>query len=640
MTYSNLWLSVNALILDIVLLTLFYEQKASDLHHRRMFLAVLLNLLALNLIGFIYTLILMTIGEAAISDFLISWLASLVISLVPMLFLGYLNSVFYYDAAQKRANGILTTIAILTMILVLVLGPAVICTQRSILLRPGRGPLLVCVPACLYLGVGFVQGYLLKKSIAKRHLWALRGIFVVCVLSLSLFMLYKTLSAYGFMMSLAPLLAAFTLEGKGILVDRDTGMRSSNAFRTSVIVRLENKIPFRLILVHSSNLSEVLASLDEKSGRKVMEKVSSIFRNITSLPTFRLQEDTFAILQDERNELTTQELLINLRARFLSPLHFNKRTVTLHVNACVADLPKVIHTGEDLEILIELLEEHSNTGVEMELKDLDVEAEKQTREEIRALSRALRENRLEVFYQPILNTATGTFDCAEALIRMKDENGNYIRPDHFIPAAERSGLIIRVGQFVLREVCSLLASDVCKELGIRYIEANLSVEECIQENLPEQLESILAEYHVHPNQLNIEVTETANDTVSELMMQNMSRIHEKLGIELSLDDFGTGYSNLARLLSMPVDIIKFDRSMLLKAFETESGRMVFTRMAQAVHDIGRKIVSEGVETEEQAAFVKSNGIEFIQGFYYSKPLPKDAYLEFVRTQNQSGKQNR
>lgn len=371
-----------------------------------------------------------------------------------------------------------------------------------------------------------------------------------------------------------------------------------------------------------------------------MEKVSSIFRNITSLPTFRLQEDTFAILQDERNELTTQELLINLRARFLSPLHFNKRTVTLHVNACVADLPKVIHTSEDLEILIELLEEHSNTGVEMELKDLDVEAEKQTREEIRALSRALRENRLEVFYQPILNTATGTFDCAEALIRMKDENGNYIRPDHFIPAAERSGLIIRVGQFVLREVCSLLASDVCKELGIRYIEANLSVEECIQENLPEQLESILAEYHVHPNQLNIEVTETANDTVSELMMQNMSRIHEKLGIELSLDDFGTGYSNLARLLSMPVDIIKFDRSMLLKAFETESGRMVFTRMAQAVHDIGRKIVSEGVETEEQAAFVKSNGIEFIQGFYYSKPLPKDAYLEFVRTQNQSGKQNR
>ena len=109
MTYSSLWLSVNALILDIVLLTLFYEQKASDLHHRRMFLAVLLNLLTLNLIGFIYTLILMTIGEAAISDFLISWLASLVISLVPMLFLGYLNSVFYYDAAQKRANGILTT---------------------------------------------------------------------------------------------------------------------------------------------------------------------------------------------------------------------------------------------------------------------------------------------------------------------------------------------------------------------------------------------------------------------------------------------------------------------------------------------------------------------------------------------------
>ena len=634
MFYSSLWLSITALVLDLVLLLLFHAQKASDLRHRRIFLEVLLDLLALNLIGFLYVLILNVIGENPVTDFLIAWLSSLVISIMPMLFLAYINSIFYYDQAQKQADRIMNVLGAATIVLVLVLGPVVTCVHRTILLRPGIGSILVSVPACAFLLLGFIQGYLLKKSVTMRHIWTLRVIFFICIVSILLFLKYRTLSVYGFMMSLCPLLAAFTLEGKGLLVDRDTGMRSLNAYRTSVIVRLENKVPFRLILVHSSNLSAVLAGLDEKSGKKVIDKVASIFRNITTLPTFRINEDTFAILQEEKNEVTTQELLINLRARFLSPIRYDRHTVTIHVNACVTDLPKDIRTIEDLEILTELLEERgTNSGAEMVVRDLDVQAEKQMRQEVRHLSNALRENRLEVFYQPIRNTVTGQFDCAEALIRMKDEAGNYVRPDHFIPAAERSGLIIRVGQFVLREVCSLLADPICRELGIHYIEANLSVEECIQENLPVTLESIMAEYHIHPDQLNIEVTETADDTASELMMRNISLIHERLGVEISLDDFGTGYSNLARLLSMPVDIIKFDRSILLKAFETESGRMVFTRMAEAVHNIGRKIVSEGVETEEQAAFVTANGIEYIQGFYYSKPLPKEAYLEFVRTRN-------
>lgn len=198
---------------------------------------------------------------------------------------------------------------------------------------------------------------------------------------------------------------------------------------------------------------------------------------------------------------------------------------------------------------------------------------------------------------------------------------------------QRSGLIIRIGRFVVREVCTFLAEKEREELGVRYIEANLSVEECIQETLPAMLKNALEEYKASPELLNIEVTETADDTVSELMMHNMTLIHENIGIELSLDDFGTGYSNLERVLNMPVGVVKFDRSMLLKAFETEEGRIVFSRLAEAVHNIDRKIVSEGVETKEQADFVKSLGIEYIQGFYYAKPMPKEAYLEFLRAHN-------
>ena len=635
MSYSDLWLSVNAFILDVILIAVFYRQESSGLRQERLFRLLLWNLLALNTIAFSYTVLLKLAFELAAAEWIISWLATIFITLTPMLLLAYLNSLFYYDAAEKRANTFLIILAGLTILSVALFGPVVICQNRTIVLRGTVGMILVVVPAALFLSVGFLQGFLLKKSISRMHLWSLRSIFVICVLALAGFVKFCTLPIYGFVLSLLPLLCLFTLEGKDTLIDQESGLRNFNAFRTSVIVRLENRKAFRLILVYAGGLSSILAGLDEESGRKIIGEFSSSLRGITELTVFRISEEVFAILQDEIDEVVTQELMINLRTEAMSALRYGKRQYYLNLHACVSDLPKDIQTMEDLEITAALLKEAGslNKGGELMIRNLDVEKEKKMREEVHTLSEALQENRMEVWYQPIMNTETGKFDCAEALIRMKAVDGSYVQPGRFIPAAERSGLIIRIGRFVMQEVCAFLAGNQREELGIKYVEANLSVEECIQETLPAMLKNTLEEYRVSPKLLNIEVTETADDTVSEMMMHNMALIHENIGIDLSLDDFGTGYSNLARVLNMPVSVVKFDRSMLLKAFETEEGRIVFTRLAEAVHNIDRKIVSEGVETKEQADFVKSLGIEYIQGFYYAKPMPKEAYLEFLRAHN-------
>ena len=633
MAYSSLWLSVNALILDITLLVLFYGRIGNDLRQRRMFQAMLVNLLILNAVLFAYMVLSLWLGGQGSTDFIFSWLSSILITFMPQLFLAYLNSMFYYDEVHTNVRILRVTMGLIAVSAVLLFGPIVECADGTMVLREGIGGILLALPAVAFLTVGFIQGYLLKNSISKRYLWTLRGFFGICIFALFIVLRFRNLPGYGFLLSLCPLLAAFTLEGRGILVDHETGMRSRNAYRISVGVRLEERTPFRLILIHSSNLSAVLAGLDEQSGRKLLEKISASMRSITSLPIFRIREDTFAIIQDEANEVVTQEILIGLRMHFQSAIHFSGRDAMISMHVCVTDLPKKIRTMEDLEILEEVLDDQTkySNGAPTLIENIDIEQEKRLREQIRALSKALQENRLEVFYQPILNTATGTFDSAEALVRMKAEDGSYVRPDQFIPAAERSGLIIRVGQFVLRETARLLSGSQREELGIKYIEANLSVEECIQENLPAFLESLQKDYQLTPDLLNIEVTESASDTISELMMHNMKEIHERLGFNLSLDDFGTGYSNLERTLTMPVEIVKFDRSMLLKAFETEAGRIVFSRMAEAVHEIGRKIVSEGVETQEQADFVMSLGIEHIQGFYYAKPMPEQEYLEFLRS---------
>ena len=305
---------------------------------------------------------------------------------------------------------------------------------------------------------------------------------------------------------------------------------------------------------------------------------------------------------------------------------------------CVVDLPKQVKTLDDLETVAELLEEksrHLSEGT-ISIEALGMAREQELRAEIHALAQALNENRLEVWYQPIRNMKTGKFDCAEALVRMKDGKGGYIRPDQFIPAAEKSGLIRRVGLVVISSVCEFLAEKERKELGIEYIEVNLSVEDAIQEWMPRELQRVMDQYHTDPASLNVEVTETASDAASELILRNMEIVHDEMNVSLSLDDFGTGYSNISRLLSMPVDIIKFDRAMLLKAFESENGRIIFERIAGMVHSIGKKIVSEGVETKEQMEFVHSLGIEYIQGFYYARPMPKDQYIAFLREEARKG----
>ncbi|MBQ9326955.1 MAG: EAL domain-containing protein [Solobacterium sp.] len=636
MMFSNLWLSITATILNGVLLFMSYIGNSNRFRQSRIFRAIIYVLLGINLSVMLYSLTLRLESYVDLTETVMEWTCSFLIMIMPVLFLEYLNSIFYYDVVRANRSKMLGVLIVISLAATVWLGPVVTCVNRTIILTPGRGGYLFVIPATVFLLFGLWEGVTLKASISARHVWSLRGFFVLCALAVASFMYFRLLSAYGFMASLCPLFCVYTLQGRGVVIDQETGLRSRGAFRTSVGTRMESNSQFRVILIHIRDFSALYAEGNEQDADHLLPRIGEALEQLSDMPVFRVAESSFAILQDDRDEALTQELLIALRSRFSSGIKAGHSNYRIGANVGVLDYPKDIKSMDDLQMAMELLAGGTyGARNEVRLQSLNLSAEKEIREQAGALSKALMEDRMEVWYQPILNTATGRFESAEALIRMKAEDGSYVRPDRFIPAAEQSGLIMRVGRFVLKEVCSFLADPIREELGIRYIEANLSVEECIQETLPEEIRAIMSQFGTDPDSLNIEITETSNDTATELMMTNVSRIHEEQGLSFSLDDFGTGYSNLTRILSMPVGIIKFDRSMLLKAFETENGRIVFERMAKVIHDLGREIVSEGVETEEQAAFVKSLGVEYIQGFYYAKPMGKADYINFLNEQEKA-----
>lgn len=242
---------------------------------------------------------------------------------------------------------------------------------------------------------------------------------------------------------------------------------------------------------------------------------------------------------------------------------------------------------------------------------------------------ALENDRFEVWYQPIYSTKQNCFTSAEALARIRGKDGSLIMPGSFIEIAESNGTILQIGETVFKKVCRFLNQNNIKQYGINYIEVNLSVVQCANKQLAGDYIKIMEEYGVTPDQINLEITESASTKTKNTLLDNMKELMD-YGVNFSLDDFGTGQSNLDYIVDMPVDIVKFDKGMTNAYFENGKAKYIMDAATNMIHGMDLKIVSEGIETEEQYNTMQNLGIGFIQGYYFSKPLPEKEFLEFVK----------
>ena len=235
---------------------------------------------------------------------------------------------------------------------------------------------------------------------------------------------------------------------------------------------------------------------------------------------------------------------------------------------------------------------------------------------------------VEVFYQPIYSTISKTFESAEALVRIRKEDGSLVMPGGFIEVAEKRGSIIPLGAEVFEAVCKFIEERNLEKMGMHYIEVNLSAVQCGYKNLAKELIETMERHHVNPQCINLEITESASMGNDKIFMDNMYAL-KKYGVSFSLDDFGTGQSNLNYIVAMPVDIVKFDRGMTLSYFENAKAKYVMNAAMTMIRGLNLQIVSEGIETEEQLKIMEELGIQYIQGYYFSKPLPENKFIEFI-----------
>lgn len=244
---------------------------------------------------------------------------------------------------------------------------------------------------------------------------------------------------------------------------------------------------------------------------------------------------------------------------------------------------------------------------------------------------ALEQRALEVYYQPLVCMQTRRIHGAEALLRWHDPDEGMIPPDHFIPLAEDTGLIVPIGEWVIREVCLALKrwDAVGLPLDDFAMHINLSGKQLLQQGLPQRLAALLAETGVAPGRIVLELTESS---IMESAGQDMLESLCQVGVSIAIDDFGTGHSSLSRLKMLPISELKIDRSFI-RDIDADIGDAAIVQAILALSaSLNLRVVAEGVEHAGQEAFLLKHGCLLAQGYYYARPMPAHELVRLLAAQ--------
>jgi len=255
-----------------------------------------------------------------------------------------------------------------------------------------------------------------------------------------------------------------------------------------------------------------------------------------------------------------------------------------------------------------------------------------------ALRRALERQEFLLHYQQRVDLRSGALLGAEALVRWMHPEWGLVRPARFIALAEETGLIVQIGEWVLREACRQNRAWIDAGLEPGFVSVNLSTRQFRQEGLVRTVSRILEETRLDPSALEMEITESMvmhNVAAAVATLQGL----KSLGVGLSVDDFGTGYSSLAYLKDLPIDALKIDRSFVrdIGAGDDAQDGVLASAIVTLGHSLHLKVVAEGVETDAQVRFLKRLRCDEVQGFFYSEPVTPEAYAGLLSKAKPKGR---
>ncbi len=375
-------------------------------------------------------------------------------------------------------------------------------------------------------------------------------------------------------------------------------------------------------------LYEGTSASSAESAEKAVGDARRLERTLPSAWAFRLMSNQFAIVSTD--EETHEKILRCLHERFEDPWHV--RGLEINLMLTVAEMPETgsFASGSDLYKVVELVLPTVPKGDTVTVRERELGKIERLILMESSLEKALAEEKLDVRFQPVFNTATGRFDKVEALARFEHEEWGDVPPAEFIPIAEKRGLVTQIDEFVLRRTCELLKN--AEDLNIEFASVNISVTEMASAAFPKRACAILDEYGIPYRKIVFEITETALMTSIVLMLENLTAL-AAMGFGFCVDNMGLATGDIGRLAVLPLSLVKMDKRVLEEVQTSPKARIIFENTIDVLKKMEIRSVVVGAETSSQAEWILETSPDSIQGFYYARPMDEKGCLSFIRKNN-------
>lgn len=432
----------------------------------------------------------------------------------------------------------------------------------------------------------------------------------------------------GFGLALGLVFLYLTINNPGDYVDSITGVFDKQYFDKWIEEKLDKKAEFHLIATEFYMLKQVNKVYGSSVGDQMLIQAAQGIQEITgSSQVFRITGNCFLAVAESMAEYETNKQ--KMEEFFRKPFELNGEKIDFPAVICgIMDGGKMKHEDVILsyiEYLASLIKNTDETVV-IQSDDRILEGFHYEKEVEQFLKTAVEQDLFEVYYQPIYWNKEERYITLEALSRLRHPNMGMIPPDVFIGIAEKQGMIAQVGLLQFRRVCRFVKEHEYLMKTLKNVKFNLSPSELLKTGHIQLLINMIREYGLSPRYFQFEITETVATEYSESFCQAVEDF-QKAGIGLCLDDFGSGYANLNTVLKLPFSVVKMDRSLLTGVTCDEQAAVFYRSIVMVMQNMGYHIVAEGAETKEEVDLLQTWGVDMIQGYYFSRPLPENELLK-------------
>lgn len=627
-SYMNIATQLCGLALLGVLIFFYLRQQKVDFKSSRLFaVALFADVLCLSLD--IYSIWAIINAGRAISAFHTAVVCKLyLMSLVFIAYVGFTYVVSQMPVTDKGGRRIEIAAFIMYVVAVVFIAafPISYKTNGTTTYSYGRS----CQVAYFFAPFFMMMTYLIALFYRKKlmvNVFATISFWIgfECFCTLVQF-LNPNVLLVGFASAIGLSVVYLELENPELQIDRSSNLFNLSTLQLYLTDFYKKDLQFSYIIV---KLVYDLASPPDRNG-DVMRKTAEALKGIKQTKIFYIGQSCFMLVFRDSERAEEEAKVIN-----------EAITVQCHDNG--NSFLEILETnGRRARSITEIMEligqisvngEYYDTGI-YKVSDKTYDHFRQERQIVKEIDDALAEDRVEAFFQPIYSLQEDTFSGAEALVRIRRKDGSIISPGLFIPVAEKTGQVTKIGDRMFEKTLDIIKNGGVRELGVRFIDINLSVLQCEDSTLSQRYLSAMDEAGVPPQMFCFEITETAMIVNRDMLLYNLNAFRSE-GCSCSLDDFGNGESNLNYVIDMPIDFIKADRSMVTKYTISSRVGLIMDSMIHMAKGLSLKVVAEGVETDEDMDAMRKLEIDYIQGFYFSKPLPRDEFIRFLQKNKKS-----